>query len=67
MSPDERLLTVGAVARELQLSAGTIRNWIKAGDLAAERTLGGWYRVRVADVRALRDKQKAQNAQNAQS
>lgn len=59
-----RLLSVGAVARELQVSLGTIRNWIKAGKLPAERTLGGRYRVRVGDMRAA---QKAQKEQSAQS
>lgn len=66
MSPDERLLTVGAVARELQVSAGTIRNWIKAGDLPAQRMFGGWFRIRVADLHVLRERQKTQNTQDAQ-
>lgn len=50
----QRLLSVGVVARELQVSHGTIRNWIKAGKLPAERTLGGWWRVRAGDVRAVK-------------
>lgn len=59
----ERQLSVGAVARELRVSLGTVRNWIKSGKLAARRTLGGQYRISLSDMRAA---QKAQNAQTAQ-
>lgn len=33
------------------MSADTIANWIAAGRLPAQRTAGGQYRIRVADLR----------------
>jgi excisionase family DNA binding protein len=49
---DARALTSGQAARYCLVSADTIANWITAGRLAAQRTAGGQYRIRVHDLRA---------------
>lgn len=53
--PPERLITVGTAARFLQVSAQTIRNWIKAEKLEAFRAENGQCRVSAQDVAALRE------------
>jgi excisionase family DNA binding protein len=45
-------LSTGAVARYCFVSAGTVVNWIAAGQLDAQRTAGGQFRIRVAELRA---------------
>lgn len=50
------LLTVDQVAEDLQLSAATIRNWIKSGELPAFKLTPGItapLRIRREDVDAL--------------
>jgi excisionase family DNA binding protein len=49
---ERQLLTVPQVAKEFQVTAQTIRNWIDAGVLPAVR-LGRAFRVRSEDVDAL--------------
>jgi excisionase family DNA binding protein len=61
MTPD-RLLDVGTAARQLQVSAQTIRNWIRAGKLAAERSPSGRWRIKASLV-AARKQEILQNQQ----
>jgi excisionase family DNA binding protein len=46
-----RYLTTGEVARRCQVSIGTVKNWIEAGLLAAFRTPGRHFRIRVSELR----------------
>ena len=39
-------LTTGEVARRCQVSVGTVKNWIEAGQLEAFRTPGGHFRIK---------------------
>src|SRR5260370_39757161 len=43
-----RYLTTGEVARKCQVSLGTVKNWIEAGQLEAFRTPGGHFRIRAS-------------------
>lgn len=58
--PDLPLLTVSQVAREFQVTAQTIRNWIDQGVLPAVR-VGRAFRVRRGDVDALLDRAQAES------
>ncbi|MFC1601324.1 helix-turn-helix domain-containing protein [Candidatus Sumerlaeota bacterium] len=44
-------LTTSRAAQYCFVSKGTIQNWIKSGRLAAQRTAGGQFRVRVDQLR----------------
>ena len=44
-------LTTGQAARYCFVTSETILNWIRTGQLAAQRTAGGQYRIRVPDLR----------------
>ena len=46
-----RYLTTGEVARRCQVSVGTVKNWIEAGQLEAFRTPGGHFRIRASALR----------------
>jgi excisionase family DNA binding protein len=46
-----RYLTTGEVARRCQVSVGTVKNWIEAGQLAAFRTPGRHFRIRASELR----------------
>ena len=46
-----RYLTTGEVARRCQVSLGTVKNWIEAGQLAAFRTPGRHFRIRASELR----------------
>lgn len=46
-----RYLTTGEVARRCQVSVGTVKNWIEAGQLAAFRTPGRHFRVESSALR----------------
>ncbi len=50
---DERWLTVGDIAEQLQVDEQTVRRWIRKGKLVA-RNLGGkaGYRIRPEDLQA---------------
>lgn len=52
----DRLLDVGTVARRLDVTPVTIRNWIRSGKLRAERTLTGRYRIRASILASLLQK-----------
>jgi len=45
-----KLLRLSVVAQRCDVSVQTVRNWINAGKLRAERTLGGHLRVREEDA-----------------
>jgi excisionase family DNA binding protein len=49
---EDSALTTGEAARYCFVSAGSVVNWIAAGSLVAQRTAGGQFRIRVADLRA---------------
>jgi excisionase family DNA binding protein len=55
MSEEDELLSVSKSGRVLGVSAGTVREWEKAGLLVARRTVGGHRRFRLGDLLALRD------------
>jgi excisionase family DNA binding protein len=44
-------LSTGQAARFCYVTSETILNWIRSGDLRAQRTAGGQYRVRIEDLR----------------
>jgi excisionase family DNA binding protein len=44
------VVTVGQAARHCQISLPSLRNWIKAGQLAAFRTPGGHYRIELSEL-----------------
>src|SRR5207245_3050613 len=44
-------LTTGEVARRCQVSVGTVKNWIEAGQLEAFRTPGGHFRIKSSALR----------------
>jgi len=44
-------LTTGEVASRCQVSVGTVKNWIEAGQLEAFRTPGGHFRIRASALR----------------
>ncbi len=46
-----RYLTTGEVASRCQVSIGTVKNWIEAGQLEAFRTPGRHFRVRASELR----------------
>ena len=46
-----RYLTTGEVAKRCQVSVGTVKNWIEAGQLAAFRTPGRHFRIRASELR----------------
>ncbi len=46
-----RYLTTGEVASRCQVSVGTVKNWIEAGQLEAFRTPGRHFRVRASELR----------------
>src|SRR3989442_11569545 len=46
LRPGRRYLTPGEVARRCQVSVGTVKNWIEAGQLEAFRTPGGHFRIK---------------------
>ena len=45
-----RYLTTGEVARWCQVSVGTVKNWIEAGQLEAFRTPGRHFRIRASEL-----------------
>jgi excisionase family DNA binding protein len=45
-------LSTGQAARFCLVTADTVATWIKKGELPAQRTLGGRYRIFLADLRA---------------
>ena len=45
------VLTTGQAARCCLVSADTVVNWIKAGKLTAQKTVGGQYRIRLEDLK----------------
>ena len=48
----ERAVSTGQAARCCFVTAETIVNWIRSHRLTAQRTAGGQYRIRLADLRA---------------
>ena len=46
-----RYLTTGEVASGCQVSVGTVKNWIEAGQLEAFRTPGRHFRIRASELR----------------
>ncbi len=46
-----RYLTTGEVASRCQVSVGTVKNWIDAGQLEAFRTPGRHFRIRASELR----------------
>jgi len=46
-----RYLTTGEVATRCQVSVGTVKNWIEAGQLEAFRTPGRHFRIRASELR----------------
>ncbi len=46
-----RYLTTGEVANRCQVSIGTVKNWIEAGQLQAFRTPGRHFRIRASELR----------------
>jgi excisionase family DNA binding protein len=50
--PLQVALSTGAAARYCLVSPATMVNWIAGGHLAAQRTRGGQYRIRLKDLRA---------------
>src|SRR5215813_3925799 len=46
-----RYLTTGEVANRCQVSVGTVKNWIEAGQLQAFRTPGRHFRIRASELR----------------
>ena len=46
-----RYLTTGEVASRCQVSVGTVKNWIEAGQLEAFRTPGRHFRIRASALR----------------
>ena len=44
-------LSTGKAAKYCLVTADTVKNWIQAGLLVAQRTAGGQYRVRIDDLR----------------
>ena len=51
MKKEKLALTTGQAARCCFVSPDTILNWIKAGRLVAQRTVGGQYRIRASSLR----------------
>jgi len=45
-----RYLTTGEVASRCQVSVGTVKNWIEAGQLEAFRTPGRHFRIRASEL-----------------
>jgi excisionase family DNA binding protein len=43
--------STGQAARFCYVTSETILNWIRSGELKAQRTAGGQYRIRIADLR----------------
>jgi excisionase family DNA binding protein len=56
----QEILTVDQVAEEFQLTAQTIRNWIKAGTLPAVK-VGKVYRVKREDIDALLSREQSES------
>lgn len=53
--PAHKFLTVSEAAKELQVSAGTLRNWDRAGKLIPHRhPINGYRLYRVEDIEALK-------------
>jgi excisionase family DNA binding protein len=50
--PHRLAVSTGQAARYCLVSSDTIANWIAAGRLPAQRTVGGQYRIRLADLRS---------------
>lgn len=48
----KRALSTGQAAEYCFVTPDTIGNWIKSGHLAAQRTVGGQYRILVEDLRS---------------
>ena len=48
-----RLLRIGEVAQEFQVTVPTVRAWADAGKIKAYRTLGNQRRFRESDITAL--------------
>jgi excisionase family DNA binding protein len=51
MRRPHKALTTGQAAEYCFVTADTIANWIRSGLLPAQRTAGGQYRIRIADLR----------------
>lgn len=52
-----RLLTVGEAAKELEVTAATLRNWDRAGKLTAHRhPINGYRLYRASEILALKSK-----------
>ncbi|HEY7951955.1 MAG TPA: helix-turn-helix domain-containing protein [Solirubrobacteraceae bacterium] len=58
---DQQILTVGQVAKEMQVTAQTIRNWIDSGALPAAK-IGRSFRIKRADVDELLTRAQADSA-----
>lgn len=52
MSPAARYVTLGRAATQLGVSYDTLRQWVAQGRFPGYRTLGGRYRIAVADIEA---------------
>jgi excisionase family DNA binding protein len=48
------LATPSEAAAELRVSVGTIKRWIRAGQISAVRTPGGHWRIPLSELRAMR-------------
>lgn len=52
----DRIISIGAIARRLDVTGNTVRAWIRSGKLKATRTPSGRYRVSEADLVAAIEK-----------
>ena len=55
--PPERMVDVATVARLLNVTAQTVKNWIHAGKIPGERNISGYYQVPLSVVRNLQKPQ----------
>jgi excisionase family DNA binding protein len=51
---ESELMTPAEAALELRVSVGTVKRWLRGGDLAGVRLPGGGWRIAVDDLRKLR-------------
>jgi len=54
-----KFISTGEAAKKLGVSDQTILNWIDAGKLKAERTIGGHYRLNIDQFRTSEDQDAA--------
>jgi excisionase family DNA binding protein len=62
----DRVIDVSTVARREGVSTTTVRNWIYAGRLPAERTIGGRWKVRLSALIAAKKSTESQESQESQ-